>query len=154
MKKSREEVKKMVNDMNEMENFERYAKSGLSSEEVAMILDVIRESRLEHFFEEELNIDKDKLEEAKKRTIRLHPESTEWPLLSTLYRDHDGEYKVEDLFNEYHDSILRDGVMVGNDYGEKFLIEDIQNKRFSKEDILNMSEDEIKEYCNEERESI
>ena len=153
MKISRERLREMVEDENELEAMEEYIKSGLSEEEIEMLLDVIRESRLNDLFDE-LEIDKDKLEKAKKRKIKLHPESTEWPLLSTLYRDHKGKYKVEDLINEYHDSILAEGTIVGINYGKKFIVEDIQNKRFSKEDIMNMSKDEIGEYCDENRESI
>ena len=90
---------------------------------------------------------------AKKKVIKLGPKS-EYPLFSTLYRDHDGLYKVETLINEYHDSTLREGMMVGISYGEKFIVEDIQNNRFTKEDILNMGMDEIIEYCDEERDEI
>ena len=39
-------------------------------------------------------------------------------------------------------------------YGQKFLVEDIQNKRFSKKDLKNMNEKELLEYYNENREKI
>lgn len=62
--------------------------------------------------------------------------------------------KVEDLIYKFHDSILKEGMEIGLAYGQKFLVEDIQNKRFSKEDLKNMNEKELKEYYDENREEI
>lgn len=148
----REKISKLIRD-DEIENFKKYVKGGISETEICIIMEEIRNARLNDFFED-LNIDKEKLEKTKKQIIRLSPTSTEFPLLSTLYRDHDGNYKVEDLFFEYHDSILRDGIMVGMDYAKKFFVEDIQKNRFKKEDIMNMTSEEIEKYCEENREEI
>lgn len=146
---SREKLKKILNDESEVDNMKKIIKSDLSDGDIELIMDISRESRLDNLFEN-LNINKDELAKAKKKIIKLHPKSTEWPLLSTLYKNHKGKYKAETLFNEYHDSTLREGMVFGITYGKKFLVEDIQNKRFSKKDILNMSEDEIFEYCDED----
>lgn len=150
---SREKLKEMVNSEDEIENMKKYIESDLSNDEFVMLMEVIRESRLDGLFND-LNIDPDKLEKAKKQIINLDPESSEWPLFSTLYRDHKGEYSFEELAFEYHDSILREGMIIGIDYGKKFIIEDLQNKRFSKEDIQKMGKNEIFEYCDENREEI
>ena len=149
---SREKLKEMVNDENQLDNLDLFS-GDLSSEDIEMIFDVIKESRIDYLFEM-LNVDEEDVKEAKGKIIKLHPRSTEWPLLSTLYKNHKGKYKLETLLNEYHDSTLSEGMMHGFNYGKKFITEDIQNKRFSKEDILNMTEEEIFEYSNEKREEI
>ena len=45
-------------------------------------------------------------------------------------------------------------MLIGANYGKKFIVEDIQNERFSKEDIINMTPEEINEYCDEIRDEI
>ena len=150
---SREKLKRMLNDETELDNMKKIIESELSESDVELIMDITRESRLDGLFDN-FNIDKDKLAKAKKKIIKLHPKSTEWPLLSTLYRNHKGKYKAETLFNEYHDSTLSEGMIFGITYGKKFLVEDIQNNRFSKEDIINMSKDEIFSYCDEDWQRI
>ena len=49
---------------------------------------------------------------------------------------------------------MKDGLIIGMQYGKKFIIEDIQNHRFTEEDLLNMSEEELNDYCREIREEI
>lgn len=146
----REKLKELMNDDSQVET----VKKMIQNEELPfeMFYEVSRELRMEQLFED-LNIDNDDLTKAKKKVIKLGPKS-EYHLCSTLYRDHNGQYKVETLINEYHDSTFREGMIVGIDYGEKFIVEDIQNNRFTKEDILNMSLDEIIEYCDEDRDEI
>lgn len=147
---AREKLKELLNDESQVETVQNM----INNNEIPfdMFHEVSRELRMEQLFED-LNVDEEDLMNAKKKVIKLGPKS-EYPLFSTLYRDHDGQYKVETLINEYHDSTLREGMMVGISYGEKFIVEDIQNNRFTKEDILNMGMDEIIEYCDEERDEI
>lgn len=147
---AREKLKELLNDESQVETVQNM----INNNEIPfeMFYEVSRELRMEQLFED-LNVDGKDLMNAKKKVIKLGPKS-EYPLFSTLYRDHDGQYKVETLINEYHDSTLREGMMVGISYGEKFIVEDIQNNRFTKEDILNMGMDEIIEYCDEERDEI
>lgn len=152
-KKTRRKLKKMIEDENRTDEVEEYLKKGLSYEEFEMIMGICRELRLDGLFED-LNIDKDELKKAKKTIVKLHPKSEEWPLMSNLYRNHEGKYKAETLMNQYHDSILRDGIIFGMEYGKKFIVEDLQNNRFSKQDIMRMSDDEIYEYCEENRQEI
>lgn len=147
---AREKLKELLNDESQVETVQNMIKNNEIPFE--MFHEVSRELRMEQLFED-LNVDGKDLMNAKKKVIKLGPKS-EYPLFSTLYRDHDGQYKVETLINEYHDSTLREGMMVGISYGEKFIVEDIQNNRFTKEDILNMGMDEIIEYCDEERDEI
>lgn len=147
---AREKLKELLNDESQVETVQNMIKNNEIPFE--MFHEVSRELRMEQLFED-LNVDGKDLMNAKKKVIKLGPKS-EYPLFSTLYRDHDGQYKVETLINEYHDSTLREGMMVGISYGEKFIVEDIQNNRFTKEDILNMSLDEIIEYCDEDRDEI
>lgn len=148
-----------------IEKFEQLIESG-NEEEIADfiinettedcvgdMLNLIREKRLNQFFDD-LGIDKEKYESVRHETIKLHPQSVEWPLFSTLYQNHDGEYKVEDLIYEFHDSILKEGLEIGIAYGEKFVVEDVQNGRFKKEDFKNMNEKELHEYLEENREEI
>ena len=149
---SREKLKEMVNDENQLDNMDLFS-GDLSSADVEMIFDVTRESRVDYLFEM-LNVNEEDVKKAKGKIIKLHPQSTELPLLSTLYKNHNGKYKLETLLNEYHDSILSEGIMYGISYGKKFIVEDIHNKRFSKEDILNMTDEEIFEYVDEKREEI
>ena len=146
----REKLKELLNDESQVETVQNMIKN--NEIPFDMFHEVSRELRMEQLFED-LNVDWKDLMNAKKKVIKLGPKS-EYPLFSTLYRDHDGLYKVETLINEYHDSTLREGMMVGISYGEKFIVEDIQNNRFTKEDILNMGMDEIIEYCDEERDEI
>ena len=147
---AREKLKELLNDESQVETVQNMIKN--NEIPFDMFHEVSRELRMEQLFED-LNVDEEDLMNAKKKVIKLGPKS-EYPLFSTLYRDHDGLYKVETLINEYHDSTLREGMMVGISYGEKFIVEDIQNNRFTKEDILNMGMDEIIEYCDEERDEI
>ena len=149
-KVTREKLKEMMKDESQIETVQNM----IHNQELTfeMFYEVSRELRLDHLFEK-LNVNERDLINAKKKVIKLGPKS-EYPLFSTLYRDHNGKYKVETLINEYHDSTLREGMAVGIVYGEKFIVEDIQNKRFTKEDIINMSQEEIFEYCDENREKI
>ena len=149
-KVTREKLKEMMNDESQIETVQNM----IHNQELTfeMFYEVSRELRLDYLFEK-LNVNERDLINAKKKVIKLGPKS-EYPLFSTLYRDHNGKYKVETLINEYHDSTLREGMAVGIVYGEKFIVEDIQNKRFTKEDIINMSQEEIFEYCDENREKI
>ena len=147
---AREKLKELLNDESQVETVQNMIKN--NEIPFDMFHEVSRELRMEQLFED-LNVDWKDLMNAKKKVIKLGPKS-DYPLFSTLYRDHDGLYKVETLINEYHDSTLREGMMVGIRYGEKFIVEDIQNNRFTIEDILNMGMDEIIEYCDEERDEI
>ncbi len=144
------ELKKI---MENPKKFEEKVGTEITEDDVIIVHEITREARLEEFIKN-LDIDCDQYEQTKKRIITLHPKSQEFPLISTLYRNHKGKYKVEDLINEYHDSILKEGLEIGMDYGKKFIIEDIQNKRFTKKDILNMTKTEITEYCDEIRDEI
>ena len=149
-KVTREKLKEMMNDESQIETVQNMIDNQELSFE--MFYEVSRELRLDHLFEK-LNVNEKDLINAKKKVIKLGPKS-KYPLFSTLYREHNGKYKVETLINEYHDSTLSEGMAVGIVYGEKFIVEDIQNKRFTKEDIINMSQEEIFEYCDENREEI
>ena len=150
---SRKKLKKMINDKSQLKNFEKIIKEGLGDGDFELLMDVFRESRMDTLFDE-LNIDKEKMAKAKKKLVKLNPKSSKCPLISTLYKDHKGKYKVETLIKEYHDSTIRDGITFGITYGKKFIVEDIQNNRFSKEDILNMSQEELFDYCDENWERI
>lgn len=141
--------------LNDEENFDELFNTmeNSSEKEIFMILDVIRDKRLKGLFDD-LNIDEEKLKEALEKEIELSPKSVEYPLFSTLYRDHDGKYKVKDLINEYHDSIIREGAMIGIQYGKKFIVEDFQNKKITLNQLQKMSSDEITEYISQVREDI
>ena len=45
-------------------------------------------------------------------------------------------------------------MIIGSDYGKKFIVDDIQKNRITKEDLLNMNDDELYDYFYEEREEI
>ena len=150
---SREKLKEMVNDEDQFEDFKSYLADNHSQSDMATLIEIFRELRMEELFND-LGIDAEKLDKAKRKVIKLGPKSKEWPLMSTLYKDHNGLYKVEDLFNEYHDDTFNEGYHIGFCYGTKFFIEDLKNGRFTKEDILKMSEEEINKYRCEEREEI
>jgi hypothetical protein len=139
--------------MKDPEKFKEKVGTEITKKDVGIVHEIARDARLNELFKD-LNIDFDELESVKKKVIRLRPKSKEYRLFSTLFRDHDGRYKVDHLINEYHDSILREGIEYGIGYGKKFIVEDIQNNRFTKEDIKNMTKDEIDEYCDEIREEI
>ena len=148
--KRRKQIKKMMEDP---DVFMKNLGTEITEDDVIFVHEIARESRIERLIQD-LDIDPDKYDKTKKKVIKLNPKSSEFKLISTLFKNHRGKYKVEDLINEYHDSILRDSIPIGMDYGKKLIFEDIQNKRFTKEDILNMSDVEIKEYCHEEVEKI
>ncbi len=146
-----EKLKEMMSDETQTEALEKM----ILNQEIPfeMINEASRELRLNSLFED-LNVDEADLMKAKKKIIKLSPQSAEYPLFSTLYREHDGKYMVETLLNQYHDSTFREGALVGMNYGQKFIVEDIQNNRFTKEDILNMSKEEIIKYCDENRDEV
>lgn len=148
--KRREKIEKL---MSNPEEFKNKMQSEITSKDFEIVYEIARDSRIEGLIEN-LGIDKKEYEKAKGKIVKLSPSSTEFPLLSTLYRKHNGKYKVEDLINQYHDSVLREGIEVGIEYGKKFLAEDIQNKRFTKKDIMKMSKQEIDKYCDEIRDEI
>lgn len=146
-----EKLKEMMSDETQTEALEKM----ILNQEIPfeIINEASRELRLNSLFED-LNVDEADLMKAKKKIIKLSPQSAEYPLFSTLYREHDGKYMVETLLNQYHDSTFREGALVGMNYGQKFIVEDIQNNRFTKEDILNMSKEEIIKYCDENRDDV
>ena len=129
-----EKLKEIMSDENQTETLEKMMRDQDIPYE--LFYEVSRELRLNRLFYD-LNVDEADLMKAKKKVIKLSPESTEYPLL-----------------NEYHDSTFREGVIIGMGYGKKFIFEDIQNNRFTKEDILNMSQEEIIKYCDENRDEI
>lgn len=98
-----------------------------------------------------LNVENERLEKIKNKIITIRPKSTEYPFNSALYKNHNGKYKFETLMHQYSESILRDGLAIGMQYGKSFIIEDLQNERFDREFIENMSPDDIDSYCREIR---
>ena len=146
----RDQLKEMFSDEDRIEEAVEYAESHDSQKDIELINDVIRESRIDELFED-LGADENGLKK-RKHIIKLN--ARQHNLHSSLFRKHDGKYQVETLLNEYHDSIFKEGENVGYAYGAKFFIKDIQSNRFSREDLLNMSDDEIQEYCEENREEI
>ena len=147
-------LKEMVNNEDEFENFKQFMEANHTSPDAfKMVMDVIRESRIDHLFEG-FGIGEEDLKEIKKKIIKITPKSKELSLKSTLYRKHNGKYKVETLLNQYHDRILKEGYHIGYGYGRKFLVKDIQNGRFTEEDIKNMSREEVMEYGDEVRDDI
>lgn len=123
-----------------------------SKEEYELIFN-LRDEQLNILYDD-LNVDKEKLEKINKRIITIRPKSHEYPFNSTLYKNHNGKYKFQTLMYQYHESILKESIAVGMQYGKRFIVEDLQNKRFDKEYIENMGSDEIKRYCSEIKEDI
>lgn len=123
----------------------------LSDEETEIIFDVFRQRRIKEFFKK-LNIENEKFKSTSNKVIKINPSNDK--LISLVYRKHKGNYKISTLIEEFHDAALSEGNKIGIRYGAKFAIEDLQNKRFTKEDFENMTEDEIIEYCNEIRNEI
>lgn len=146
MMSKREKIKRIVEEEDE-EKFKKMVKDELEFEDVQLFLELIREKRMEELYEK-LEIDRDKLKKAKAKKIKLSPDSVKWPLLSSIYRDKKGKYKVEDLLFEYHDSVLAEGMEIGIETGKQVVIMDIKNGKLKKDDINRMSEDDIEEYIN------
>ena len=71
----REKLKEMINDESQFENVKEYIDTHDSKDDFKYVMDIIRESRLDHFFENELKIDKNKLKEIKSKIIKLSPNS-------------------------------------------------------------------------------
>lgn len=151
-KKLRKKIKEMMENEEPAEELQKYLKND-DYESFEIFMDVSRELRLNDLFSD-LDIDEAELKKAKRRIVKINPKSPKWPLTSTLYRNHKGKYQVETLMNQYHDSVFRDGLVFGLSYGRKFLVEDLQNGRFTKQDILEMNEEEVSKYCDEERKEI
>ncbi|MBQ8018252.1 MAG: hypothetical protein IJ258_09145 [Methanobrevibacter sp.] len=149
-KRRRAKLEKLMQDP---EKFQSLMGTEITEKDVPLVHEIARDSRIEDLIER-LNIDKDKFEKARKKIIKLSPNSTECHMTSTLFREHNGNYLVEDLLYEYHDSILKEGLAVGEAYGNKFLLEDIQSNRFTKEDLMKMSKRKIDKYCDEVRDEI
>lgn len=152
-KYTRKEMKEIINDENKLDFLNELIKSGLSSKEIKTIHNLIRESRIDLLFKE-LNVNYDEYVHAKNKIIKLKPKSEELHLISVIFRDCNGNYKIEDLLNKYHDAILHDGINYGMDYGVKFLYEDIQNGKYTIDDFKNMTEEDIDNYGRLEREEI
>ena len=146
MMSKREKIKRIVEEEDE-EKFKKMIKEELEFEDVQLFLELIREKRMEELYDK-LEIDRTKLKKAKSKKIKLSPKSVKWPLLSSIYRDKKGKYKVEDLLFEYHDSVLAEGMEIGIETGKQVVILDIKNGKLKKEDIIRMSEDDIEEYIN------
>lgn len=146
MMSKREKIKRIVEEEDE-EKFKKMVKDELEFEDVQLFLELIRKKRMEELYEK-LEIDRDKLKKAKAKKIKLSPDSVKWPLLSSIYRDKKGKYKVEDLLFEYHDSVLAEGMEIGIETGKQVVIMDIKNGKLKKDDINRMSEDDIEEYIN------
>lgn len=150
---TRAKVKEMLKNQEGLNDLYNLYEYGLKKEDLEITVDILRELRLERLYED-LDIDVEKIAKAKKKVVKIRPKSPKCTLISTLYKNHDGNYKIETLLNQFHDSTLQDGFQIGADYGKKFIIDDIQNQRFSKKDIEQMSQEEINEYCGEIRNQI
>ena len=103
---------------------------------------------------EDLKISKEDFKKLSKKIIRIRRNSDEYPFESDVYGKHNGNYKFETLIHQYLESIIREGMIVGMQFGKKFMIRDLQNHRFSREDVENMTKEEIEEYCDEVVEDI
>ena len=145
----REKLIKLMKNPDISENI----KDKVIEKDLKLFFEIARENRLNNLFED-LNIDKNKLKKARKKVIKLSPNSKNYHLISHIFCNHKGQYHVDHLFNEYHDDIFRNGMIVGIEYGKKFIVKDIQENRITKEDLLNMNNDELYNYFYEEREEI
>ena len=96
-----------------------------------------------------LNIDRDLFERISKKIVLIRPNSREYHFESEVYRKHNGKYKVRTLLHQYMESVLKEGMAIGMQFGKKFMFEDLQNHRFSREDVENMTDEEIERYCGE-----
>ena len=148
-KYTREQLKEILKTGKPIESFVDLISGNLKEKEVKIIMDITREIRIDELIQK-LNINFENYLNNKNKIIKLKPNSKEYSLISNQFKKHDGLYKLEDLLNEYHDSVLREGTIIGISYGKKFIIEDIQNGRYTKEDFINMNPIEIKEYCFED----
>ena len=152
-KYTRKQLKEIMKTGKPEEDFMDIMTSNLTSKEVKMVIQITRELRVEELIEN-LNINIENYLKTKNKIIKLKPNSKEYSLISNQFKKHDGLYKLEDLLNEYHDIVLKEGIILGMDYGQKFVIEDIQSGRYTKEDLINMNPTELQEYCQEDRDKI
>lgn len=139
--------------MNDPEKFISLIGTEITEKDVALVHEIARDARIDDLIES-LNIDKNQFQKARKKVIKLSPNSTECHMLSALFRDYDGKYLVEDLLYEYHDSILREGVMLERHTATSFLLKIFRIIVLAKNDIMNMGKKKIDEYCNEVRDEI
>ena len=152
-KYTRKQLKEIMKTGKPEEDFMDIITSNLTSKEVKMVIQITRELRVEELIEN-LNINIENYLKTKNKIIKLKPNSKEYNLISKEFKEHKGLYKVKDLLNEYHDIVLKEGIILGMDYGQKFVIEDIQSGRYTKEDLINMNPTELQEYCQEDRDKI
>ena len=148
---TREELKEILNDETQTDYMKKLIDGGLSTKEFNIMFEVMRELRIEGLFEE-LNIDPEKYNQAKNEIIKLNPESKDLHLVSVLFRDLKGKYRLEELLNKYHDDVLKSGTIFGICYGKKFVIEDLQNGTYTIRDFKKMTKEEMIEYGDKERE--
>lgn len=149
-RKRRAQLEKLMEDPIKFQN-----KIGteIRENDVQIIHEICRDARLDELIES-MDIDKKEYEKTRNEIITLNPDDEDYPLHSKLFKNLKGKYEFEKLLFKYHDSVLRGGMIIGMDYGKKFLIEDIQNNRFTKKDIINMTKKQVDEYCDEVREQI
>lgn len=62
----RDKLKAMLNDEDQLDNLEKFLKDNHSLDTIGLIMDLIRELRLEDLFEEEFDVSVDELNEAKR----------------------------------------------------------------------------------------
>lgn len=147
-----EQLEEMMNNGDESEII-KFIENGDEVENMKRFYEISRNERLKHFLEE-LTDDEECYYKIKDEEINLRPQLIHDNLISRLYKNHEGNYKIEDLLIEYHDCVFKEGVEIGMKYGKKFMVQDIQNNRFDKESIMNMTEEERIEYLDENREEI
>ena len=145
--------RKLSKLMSDPDTFEDKLEGNVTEKDIELMHEIARESRLNDLFDD-LNINKTKIKKLQKKVIKLSPKSKKYHLTSHIFSKHKGLYRVGDLLDEYHDDILRTGMLVGIYYGKKFIIKDIQDNRITKQDLMNMNDDELYEYFYEQREEI
>ena len=149
--KIKEKIRNIINTYDEESQIEYM--DNMPIEEIEIMAEVYCEMRIEHLLEQ-LKIPLEDYKKIQNKVINLNSKSKEIQLISYVFREYKGNYTLKQLLINYHDEVLKDGIEIGLKYGKKFIVEDIQQNRFTKETLKNISENEYYEYIYEELDEI
>lgn len=102
------------------------------------------EKQTKNIFCEELNINNDDLLVLNNKKIKLPCD--EIKLITPTFLRKSGEYNLNEIMEIYFNDSFNEGLLIGLKYAEMYLIEYINEKNLTKDEIKNINPAELEEY--------
>ena len=107
---------------------------------------------IDYHFEEMFNILDIDLKLAKKKTNKriLLGEKSKLQLISAIFKEKEGKFRVSDLVREHCFAIFQEGMRIGIRNGIKIVIDDITSGRVNHNEFNEMNLDQLSDYFYKE----